>query len=100
MNRIDYRAWASVSLFVVVLAYAGCSAKPDGPASGVCLENHKRRTRFRYHRPPSIRPRSHRAPSLKPSSTPWEIPPRSCSSRASKTATWSRAAAPRTRKGA
>ena len=32
MNRIDYRAWSSVALFALVLAYAGCSANPtDAP---------------------------------------------------------------------
>ena len=30
MNRIDYRAWSSVALFALVLAYAGCTAEPPG----------------------------------------------------------------------
>jgi hypothetical protein len=38
MNRIDYRAWSSVALFALVLAYAGCTANPpDAPP----LENSK-----------------------------------------------------------
>ena len=32
MNRINYRAWSSVALFALVLAYAGCTANPpDAP---------------------------------------------------------------------
>ena len=36
MNRIDFRAWSSVALFALVLAYAGCSANPtDTPPAVV-----------------------------------------------------------------